>query len=163
VSDSLAYGFAAFNDGNCGDCYQLQFTGTSSATSDDPGSKAICGKTMIVQKVNTGGIASDQFDLMIPGGGVGANDACSTEWGTSNIGETYGGFLATCQGESGVYATYETCTQTFCQTVFSSSADADLLAGCNWLVTWLAAANNPNLVYTPVACPAAITAVSGMN
>jgi hypothetical protein len=163
VSNTLAYGFAAFNSGNCGDCYQLQFTGTSNSGTNDVGSQAICGKTMIVQKVNTGGIASNQFDLMIPGGGVGANNACSTEWATSNIGAQYGGFLTTCQAQSNDYATYKACTQNFCNTVFSAGASADLLAGCDWFVTWYEAANNPNLVYTPVACPAALTQVSGMQ
>ena len=35
VSSRLAYGFAAFNGGSCGTCYQIEFTGSSSSGSSD--------------------------------------------------------------------------------------------------------------------------------
>ena len=67
VSDTLAYGFAAVSipggseSSWCCACYELTFTST-----------AIAGKKMIVQATNTGSdLAEGQFDLAIPGGGVG--------------------------------------------------------------------------------------------
>jgi hypothetical protein len=122
----------------------------------------LCGKTLTVQVVNIGGIQANQFDLMIPGGGVGANaNACPTEWGTSNLGDTNGGFLLTCQNQNpGNYSSQETCTKNFCSTVFGSKAN--FLAGCNWQVDWFGAANNPKMMYQKVSCPSAITAKSGL-
>jgi hypothetical protein len=165
VDDNTAYAFAAYNGGSCGDCYQLTFTGQSNSTGNDPGSKSLCGKSLIVQVVNIGGIQANQFDIMIPGGGVGANpNACPTEWGTSNIGDTNGGFLLTCQNQNaGNYSAEETCTKNFCSTVFSQSDQAGFLAGCNWQVDWFAIANNPKMMYTKVSCPSAITSKSGLQ
>ena len=50
VSDILSYGYAAVSASGdiCGKCYQLEFKGTSHNAGDDPGSKALAGKTMIV-------------------------------------------------------------------------------------------------------------------
>ena len=88
LSDDLAYGFAAVSTGlsesdTCCSCYQLTFTSTS-----------IAGKKMIVQATNTGGdVGEGQFDLAIPGGGVGLFNACSAQWGApaSGWGAQYGG------------------------------------------------------------------------
>ena len=52
----------------------------------------VAGKTMIVQSTNTGGdLGSNQFDLLMPGGGVGIFDGCSAEFGTALPGARYGG------------------------------------------------------------------------
>ncbi|MEI8634903.1 hypothetical protein P4S72_28405 [Vibrio sp. PP-XX7] len=41
------------------------------------------GKTMIVQALNIGyDVSGGQFDLLVPGGGVGAFNACSAQWGS---------------------------------------------------------------------------------
>ncbi|MCL2450876.1 MAG: hypothetical protein FWD17_18180 [Polyangiaceae bacterium] len=156
---NTSYAFAAFNGGNCGDCYDLEFTGQSNSVSSDPGSQAICGKHLIVQVVNIGGIQANQFDIMTPGGGVGANNACATEWGTSNLGMQYGGFLGQCQSMSS-YSAVESCTKNFCSTVFSASSP--FLAGCNWQVDWLAAANNPQMMYQKVTCPSQLSSITGL-
>jgi hypothetical protein len=163
VSDTLAYGFAAFKSNDiCGRCYQLQFTGSSNSGSNDPGSQSLSGKTMIVQAINTGNIQNNQFDLLIPGGGVGEYDACSDQWGTSSLGEQFGGFYLDCQKKNGFnYAAARTCAANKCQEVLGNKPE--LLAGCNFFINWFAAADNPNLVYKEVACPAAITAVSGLS
>lgn len=75
VSDDLAYGFAAasISGGSestwCCACYELTFTST-----------AIAGKKMVVQVTNTGGdLGSNQFDLQIPGGGVGIYNGCQSQ------------------------------------------------------------------------------------
>jgi Glycosyl hydrolase family 45 len=163
VDATTSYGFVAFNSGTCGDCYELDFTGQSNSQgSGDPGSQQLCGKKMIVQVVNIGSIGANQFDIMIPGGGVGANNACSTEWGVSNsaLGEQYGGIMSTCQQQSSNYATYSACTKAACTTLFANSSEAELLAGCNWFTGWFGNADNPSFKYTKVTCPAALNAQS---
>jgi Glycosyl hydrolase family 45 len=161
VSDRLAYGFAAVaaSSGSdiCGKCYQLDFTG-SSQNQSDPGSAALAGKTMIVQAVNIGGdVGGGQFDLAIPGGGVGAFNACSTQWGAlpSSLGAQYGGFLADCKQQ--VSATdlqaIKTCVMQKCSSVFDQKGLTELADGCHWFVDWFQAADNPTLKYAEVACP----------
>lgn len=160
---TTSYGFVAFNSGNCGDCYELDFTGQSNSQgSSDPGSQQLCGKKMIVQVVNIGSIGANQFDIMIPGGGVGANNACSTEWGVSDsaLGAQYGGIMSTCQQQSSNYATYSACTKAGCATLFANSSEAELLAGCNWFTGWFGNADNPSFKYSPVSCPSTLNAQS---
>ncbi len=157
VSDTLSYGYVATNPASCGTCYKIQFTGQSHNAPGDPGSAAISGKQMIVQVSNTGGdVNSGQFDLLVPGGGVGIYNACSTQWGVSSadLGAQYGGFLTTCRSQSHDYATYKQCILTKCSSVFASRPD--LKAGCEWFVNWYGAADNPAFVYETVACPAGL-------
>ena len=164
VCDSLSYGFAAASQANyvCGRCFQLQFDGGSHNGSANAGAKALNGKTMIVQVINNGGVAADQFDLLIPGGGVGALNACSStmqgissQWGQgADIGAQYGGLFAECNGDI-------SCTQQKCNSVFASKPD--LIAGCNWFLGWFGGADNPTFSFKQVACPAAITAKSGLS
>lgn len=51
---------------------------------------------MIDKVTNAGGdVAGNQFNLMIPSGGVGMFSACSRQWGTNdsgalNVGRSYG-------------------------------------------------------------------------
>ena len=161
LSDTLAYGFAAFNEGNCGACYQIEFTGTSSSGYDDPGSASLRGKVMIVQKLNTGGIGGGQFDLLVPGGGVGDFDACSHSWGSSDLGERYGGFFLQCRNQNaGNHDAAKTCARNKCQQVFAGKPD--LLDGCTWWVDWADMADNPNFNYQQVSCPSAFQPISGM-
>lgn len=164
VSDTLAYGYAAVSMGSdyCGKCFQLQFTGTSHTASNDPGAQALAGKTMIVQAINNGGVGSDQFDILIPGGGVGDFDACSSQWGTSDLGERYGGFYLACQKQHGFnHSQAKACAAQKCQSVFADKPS--LLAGCNFFVNWYGAPDNPNLVFKEVACPEALTQQSGLK
>jgi Glycosyl hydrolase family 45 len=164
VCDSLSYGFAAASQANytCGRCFQLQFDGGSHNGTANPGDKALKGKTMIVQVINNGGVAADQFDLLIPGGGVGALNACastmqgiSSQWGQgADIGSQYGGLFSECNGDI-------SCTQQKCNSVFAGKPD--LLAGCNWFLGWFGGADNPTFTFKQVACPAALTQKSGLS
>ncbi|KAL5316538.1 hypothetical protein ACEPPN_015587 [Leptodophora sp. 'Broadleaf-Isolate-01'] len=138
VTDDLAYGFAAVNIGGgtesswCCACYELTFT-----------SGPVAGKRMIVQATNTGGdLAGNQFDISIPGGGVGIFNGCTQEWGapSSGWGAQYGGISSS-----------SSC----------SGFPAALQAGCNWRFDWFKGADNPTVSFKQVACPAAITAKSG--
>jgi hypothetical protein len=168
VNANLSYGFAAIsaNGDICGKCYQLQFSGRSHNAGDDPGSAALAGKTMVVQATNVGGdVGSGQFDLLIPGGGVGKYNACSMQWGvnSSELGVQYGGFLASCkQGGAGDLAAIKSCVMQRCTSVFGSRGLSELEAGCRWFVDWFQAADNPALVYKEVPCPQELKG-RGMN
>lgn len=154
VSSTLSYGYAAFNSGGCGKCYQLDFTGAG----DNAGAQSLKGKSMIVQAINIGDIGADHFDILVPGGGVGANNGCSGNNGMwtagAATGVTYGGFLATC-------GTSISCVTDMCQAAFGSNAT--LMSGCSWFTGWFSAANNPGISYAEVACPAEITGKSGLK
>lgn len=96
---------------------------------------------MVVQSTNTGGdLGSNQFDILIPGGGVGIYDGCKVEFGTSLPGETYGGISS----------------QTDC-----ASFPTILQDGCNWRFDWFEDADNPGLTFEQVQCPDEIVAKSG--
>ncbi len=155
ASTNMAYGFAAHNNVACGSCFELQFTGEGNSGSN-PGATALKGKQMIVQVINIGGIASDQFDLLIPGGGVGAmTNGCSTQWGSStDFGATYGGLLTECNMDP-------TCMKNKCQSVFGSMPA--LLAGCNWFTGWFSSADNPKMIFKQVTCPSQITSKTGVS
>ncbi|MBN2718552.1 MAG: hypothetical protein JXX14_22095 [Deltaproteobacteria bacterium] len=156
VNSKLAYGFTAVQAGSsqfgCGECIQLEFT-----------SGTVEGKTMIVQVTNIGGdVSSNQFDLMIPGGGVGLFDGCSKQWGVSSseLGSTYGGFYDWClKNENTLMAALE-CTIDKCNSVFANKPD--LKDGCMWFIKWFRGANNPAVKWQKVNCPQELKAISGM-
>lgn len=165
LDSMLAYGYAATSSGDvCGRCYQLDFTGGS-----DHGSRSISGKTMIVQAINVGhDVSGGQFDIMIPGGGVGAFNGCAEQWQISNseLGAQYGGFLRTCRerlGWSAAHDAVKACVQERCDSVFGSRGLDDLADGCQWFIDWFEVADNPTLVYQEVPCPSALMQASGMN
>ncbi len=179
VSPTLSYGWAAVqaNDGaaagKCGHCYQLDFTGESTNPGDwATGCEALKGKSMIVQIMNTGAdVKANQFDLLIPGGGVGLYNACTQQWGTSSLGAQYGGFLADLSNNGCGRCTYVTdveqkggvqaCILRQCRNAFGNKPD--LVAGCEWFVRWFNAANNPKVVYKEVTCPTELTDRSKMK
>ena len=169
VSDTLAYGFAAVPAMGdiCGRCYQLDFDGTGHYNAQDPGSVALKGHKMIVQATNIGhDVGGGQFDILTPGGGVGLFDACSYQWGveTAELGAVYGGFMTKCQEQfGGDHAKQKECVLGRCAAVFDEPGMEGLAKGCEWYVNWYQAADNPNLRYQEVACPAALVAVSGID
>ncbi|KAI1331041.1 RlpA-like double-psi beta-barrel-protein domain-containing protein-containing protein [Xylariaceae sp. FL0255] len=140
IDENTAYGWAAVNIAGetemtwCCACYELTFT-----------SGPVSGKKLIVQASNTGDdLSTNQFDLAIPGGGVGQFNACTDEWGAppEGWGQQYGGI--------------------------SSRSDCDsfpdaLEAGCYWRFDWFEGANNPDVTFQQVACPAALVAKSGCS
>lgn len=170
VDANSAIGFAAVpvsdtNKDVCGKCYKLTFTGAGQSGSN-PGATALAGKTMIVQASNIGyDVNHDQFDIQIPGGGVGAFDACSSQWGATDLGAQYGGFLTQCQSsvDRNNLDALKTCVRNKCNTIFSASKFAMLKQGCLWFVDWYQCADNPIVTSVEVACPAALSAISGMT
>ena len=152
VSDKVSYGFAAFNGASCGTCFQLDFTGQADNNGD-----GVKGKSMIVQVINIGGLQSGQFDLLIPGGGVGAMNACNAngnQWGNIDVGAQYGGLLQECNGDAN-------CMKGKCTSVFGNMPA--MLQGCNWFTGWFGSANNPKVVYKQTSCPSEITSKSGIS
>ena len=153
VGDYVAYGYVAVPNPQCGQCYHLQFTGTGQFAANDPGSKQLLGKHMIVKVSNTGGdVAGNQFDMMIPGGGVGQNaNTCTNQWklSSSQLGPTQGGFLTGCTGS---YSAKRDCVREKCMLL----PDGDLRKGCIWFVDWYAAADNPQFRYESIQCPSDI-------
>ncbi|HGG56422.1 MAG TPA: endoglucanase, partial [Nannocystis exedens] len=142
LSETLSYGFAAVPAMGdiCGRCYQLDFDGSGHYNDQDPGSVALLGKRMIVQATNIGfDVSGGQFDILTPGGGVGAFDACSYQWNvdTSELGATYGGFMTYCQEKVGQdHAKLKECVLGRCAAVFAGPELAELAAGCEWYVDW---------------------------
>ncbi|PKS07469.1 hypothetical protein jhhlp_006073 [Lomentospora prolificans] len=136
VNDQVAFGFAAthISGGNeaswCCACYKLTFT-----------SGPVAGKTMVVQSTNTGGdLSGNQFDLQIPGGGVGIFDGCASQFGQSLPGERYGGISSRSQCDS---------------------FPASLKDGCYWRFDWFNNADNPSHTFEQVQCPSELVAISG--
>ncbi|MCL2284088.1 MAG: hypothetical protein FWC26_12300 [Fibromonadales bacterium] len=154
VTDNLAYGFAASHkNADCGKCFLLQFKDNGEGGM----SGTISGKKMVLMISNIGGdVSGDQFDIMIPGGGVGAFNALSNQisqlgGSSSDLGVQYGGFRGKC-GNS------VSCVQGMCNTAFSSSGLANLKAGCQWYIDWFGISNNPTAYVKEITCPSELVA-----
>ena len=136
VTSTLSYGFAASPaaEGNtCGLCYRLTFNGTGKDDEGNPpkaGTASLKGKEMIVQATNIGhDVAKQQYDISIPGGGVGTFDACTAQWGVASaaeLGAQYGGFLTTCQKTLGhdAHDALKTCVSDKCTAIFGAKFPA---------------------------------------
>lgn len=169
VNDTLSYGFVASAPGvtACGQCFHLQFNG---GVGEKGGifyhegdrvketHQALKGKHMIVMSSNIGtDVEKGQFDMMVPGGGVGMFDALSTQVGVSMTQFVqYGGFLSTCQKElptgfNSSLADLQHCVLKYCNQVFTGHED--LLRGCTWYADWYMAADNPSYYWEEVECP----------
>lgn len=93
---------------------------------------------MIVQVTNTGGdLADNQFDLAIPGGGVGLfPSGCEAEFNGAWMGNQYGGY--------------------------TDRSQCDILPagmfreGCYFRFDWFQNANNPTVEFKEVSCPQAM-------
>ena len=162
--DDMAFAFAAVpaaDGGSCGKCYQLTFTGNgkyienANGAKGDANTNAIKGKKLIIMATNIGGdVQQGQFDIMIPGGGVGMFNGCGgMGWG--NQGKQYGGLLSDCEesvGYSGNLLKKRTeCLTEKCNSVFSNDNEAK--QGCLFLANWMQAAGNPMHNYVEVECP----------
>nr|BAF57447.1 putative glycosyl hydrolase family45 [uncultured symbiotic protist of Mastotermes darwiniensis] len=113
----------------CCACFELTFT-----------SGLPSGKKMLVQVTNTGGdVGSGQFDLLIPGGGVGQFDGCTKQYpGNYQWGQRYGGVTSA-----------SAC----------SGLPTALQEGCKFRFDYIG--DNPTMTYKSVSCPSAITSKTG--
>lgn len=160
VNDTLAYAYAAVptaDGASCGKCYALKFTGKGKYETK-ANHKALLGKTLVVMTSNVGSdVSQGQFDIMIPGGGVGIFNGCS-RFGWGNMGAQYGGLLTECEKEAGssgdLRAKRKECLAKKCESTFGKDAQAK--EGCMFLATWYEAAGNPMHEYKEVECPSAL-------
>ena len=172
VNDTLSYAYVAGTaDGKCGKCYHLQYDGHfKNEMENNPPREthlALKGKHMIVMASNIGmdvaggeaDLPAGQFDLMVPGGGVGAFDALTLQVNKGagfNWGAGFGGFLTECQNKLGYDSTlvaYQTCIKDMCDAAFGDSGFPNLLRGCHWFADWYMAADNPTYYIEEVECP----------
>ena len=156
VDATMAYGFVASNPSkmSCGSCYELTFTGEGQHGTG-PSHRALQGKKMIVMASNIGGdVHNDQFDLLVPGGGVGQFDAFSNQIGKSKseLGAQYGGLLADCpNNNTASLEANQSCLKNKCAQVFAGKDK--LKAGCDFYADWLMGANNPKFTSRSIDCP----------
>ena len=164
INDTLAYAFVAGpSDQGCGKCYHLQYDGHFANEMDTNKPKethlALAGKHVIAMASNIGhdvDANSTQFDLMVPGGGVGTFDALSLQVGAdmrTSVANS-GGFLTSCQEKLGYDAhleDYQSCVKEYCSLYFANLPN--LLQGCNWFADWFMAADNPTFYWEEVDCP----------
>ena len=172
VNDTLSYAYVAGTaDSKCGKCYHLQYDGHfANEMENNPPREthlALKGKHMIVMASNIGNdvaggnanLPAGQFDLMVPGGGVGAFDALTVQVNKGrdfNWGAGFGGFLTECQNKLGYEATlvaYQTCIKDVCDAAFGDAGLPNLLRGCHWFADWYKAADNPTYYIEEVECP----------
>jgi hypothetical protein len=163
VNDTLSYGFVAGpgSSTTCGKCFHLQFNGSFHDAGEHNAPKAthkaLKGKHMVVMTSNIGhDVKEGQFDLMVPGGGVGQFDALSTMVNGSGVqwGAQYGGFLTQCQqslGYDNTLESYQNCVKDMCDAAFTGYDN--LLRGCHWYADWYMAADNPTYNWEEVECP----------
>ncbi|CAO3671347.1 unnamed protein product [Umbelopsis vinacea] len=138
INANVSYGFAAANIVGltetdwCCTCYALTFT-----------SGPVAGQQFVVQITNTGGdLGSNQFDLAIPGGGVGIYNGCTAQWNApaNGWGDRYGGVASAAD----------------CATL-----PTQLQAGCQWRFGWFQNADNPSVSFKQVQCPTELTSRTG--
>ena len=165
VNDSLSYAYVAGpgSQTTCGKCFHLQYNGSFKDASANNAAKethkALKGKHMVVMTSNIGhDVERGQFDLMLPGGGVGAFDALSVQVNGKGInwGAGFGGFLTECQSKLGYDNTlekYQQCVRDMCDAAFGDAGFPNLLRGCMWFADWFMAADNPTYNWEEVECP----------
>jgi len=184
INDTLAYAFAATDPETlpCGKCAALQFDGEWPYDLDKDGEsksrvthRALKGKTLIVMASNTGTVDKNHFDIMFPGGGLGANDCFSEQIGLPKgskppeLGFPDGGLLSECSYNVGTYAEYgkpsdrftleewQKCLADRCHRAFDGLTKKGernyMLEGCLWSSEWFYAADNPNVDWKEVPCP----------
>jgi len=160
IDGCTTYGFAfaavpANQGGKCGHCYELTFTGEGHYNSTNANTKKLKteGKKLIVMASNVGGdVEGGQFDVMIPGGGYGIFDGCSSKMGWGSQGERYGGLLSECEKSTSYNAgKYKSCLTEKCNSSFSSDPVAK--EGCLFLANWMNSAGNPEHTFKEVECP----------
>ena len=158
--DNLGFAFAAVPGAGpniCGRCFELSFTGEGKWETRKS-HQLLKNKKLIVMASNIGyDVANYQFDVMIPGGGVGMYNGCDNILGT-DLGEQYGGLLSDCENSVGWSWDYDTlytkrkeCLTNKCNTKFANKAQAR--EGCLFLANFLEAAGNPLHTFREVECP----------
>ena len=158
--DNLGFAFGAVPGAGpkvCGRCFLLSFTGQGKYETK-LNHKKLAQKKLVVMASNIGyDVAGGQFDVMIPGGGVGIFNGCASILGNS-MGAQYGGLLSDCENEVGwggydedIYKKRKECLTKKCNTVFANKANAK--AGCLFQAEFMEAAGNPLHTFKEIECP----------
>ena len=159
----IGFAFAAVPEPGpkiCGRCFELSFTGEGKYETKLNHQK-LKGKKLIVMASNIGyDVAGGQFDVMIPGGGVGIFNGCANILGYMR-GAQFGGLLSDCENEIGnsgteeeIYTKRKQCLSKSCNSQFADKYQAKL--GCLFLSNFLEAAGNPMHTYKEVKCPSVL-------
>ena len=155
--DNMGFAFGAVPGAGpkvCGRCFLLEFTGQGKYETRK-NHQLLSNKKLLVMASNIGyDVTNGQFDIMIPGGGVGEFNGCSGIF-SGNLGAQYGGLLSDCENEVGyggddntIYTKRKECLVEKCN-MFSGDAKK----GCLFLANFLEAAGNPLHSYKEVECP----------
>ncbi|NLB64535.1 MAG: hypothetical protein GX801_10605 [Fibrobacter sp.] len=175
VCEDLAYGFVAApgSEAACGKCFLLEFDGGNKEGNIKDSHRMLAGKRMIVMASNIGhDVEVGQFDIMIPGGGLGAFAAgCKVQWGVDDtnedlVGVRFGGLLSKCQQTHGWddISALKTCVRGKCDALFGNKPDMKYLHdGCIWFVDWMHVADNPTYKYQEIDCPAELEQAYGSS
>ena len=158
--DELGFAFASVpgNGPNvCGKCFLLEFTGEGKYETR-LNHRKLKGKKLVVMASNIGyDVVNNQFDLMIPGGGVGIFNGCADLFG-NNLGAQYGGLLSDCENTVGywmddnsMYTQRKECLVNKCNSIFAGKTAAK--EGCLFLANYMEAAGNPLITFKQVDCP----------
>ena len=188
LDPNLAYGFvyAKQSYAGCNRCFEFDFAQSVGKYEEEWGGYSDVGsmrlsrkrKRMIVQAVAVDASFDDgQFGIFVPGGGVESQwRGCMVQWGlqqrpTLDIGASYGGMLARCQGCADPgrgcvpdrrlnYDELKLCVKAMCNATFGApqySHLAPLRTSCEWFADWFELADYPTFRYREVGCPSAIT------
>ncbi len=158
--DNLGFAFGAVPGAGpkvCGRCFLLKFTGEGKYETK-LNHRKLAQKRLIVMASNIGyDVSGGQFDVMIPGGGVGLFNGCANILG-NNMGAQYGGLLSDCENEVGwsgsdedIYSRRKECLVNKCNNVFRNNANAK--AGCLFQADFMEAAGNPLHKFEEIECP----------
>lgn len=149
----FAYGIIP-SKSHCGKCFLLEFTGEGYWTTKDT-HRALKGKKLIIMGVHTKNNDTNEFAMLVPGGGAGMNEGNCGGIFDVDLGAKYGGFLIDCQGEAGMTDDVKSTTGRIqclirkCTEAFTGVARE----GCLFYAYFLNAAGNPRIKYTEIECP----------
>ena len=158
--DDMGFAFGAVPGAGpnvCGRCFLLEFTGEGKYETKK-NHQSLKNKKLLVMASNIGyDVAGGQFDVMIPGGGVGLFNGCDDIFGSGNMGAQYGGLLSDCENEVGwslddnsMYTKRKECLTKKCNSVFTNE---QARKGCLFLADYMEAAGNPLHKFKEVECP----------
>ena len=157
----MGFAFAAVNGNSesCGKCYELTFTGEGKYETK-ANHRALKGKKLIIMSTNIGWDVEGggQFDIMIPGGGVG-NFNGTQGYGWTDLGANRGGLLTDCEQTVGydgdLLTKRKNCLIQKCNSAFGSDTQAK--EGCLFLANFMEAAGNPNHTFKEIKCPSVLS------
>lgn len=159
--DKIGFAFAAVpaaDGAACGKCFELSFTGEGNWETK-ANHQALKGKKLIVMVSNVGwDVSGGQFDVMIPGGGVGIYNG-TQGYGWGDLGAQSGGLLSDCENSVGwdgdLLTKRKNCLIQKCNSTFANDSEAK--SGCLFLANFMEAAGNPKHTYKEVKCPSVLS------